>query len=295
MASKSKLLQAQIKEGRRQIKAIADDVRREIAAKVSAAAAKGNFIASAAVRNNLYKEIAADYVRLNKDVNDWTRDRATVVSKAWHTLAVDDIGEAAEASFTFGQFSKKYFDDIVGKINPSTIGSKVAINPRIQGMFANDIRAIRTAVSETIREGALTGMNNIQLTKEMIVKANAIKPGVQFTDAADRTWNSESYFGMLNRTLHANVARETYDDTIIESGFDLVRVNGISSDPDSPCIPFQGEILSLTGQTKGYTTMAEAEAAGLHHPNCIHFESIYIPELTKAEKTALKEAGIARK
>ena len=45
---------------------------------------------------------------------------------------------------------------------------------------------------------------------------------------------------------------------------------GESVYPDSPCIPYQGKVLSLTGRTKGYTTVKEAETNGLFHPNCIH-------------------------
>ena len=38
-------------------------------------------------------------------------------------------------------------------------------------------------------------------------------------------------------------------------------------------------VLSLSGTSAGHGTMAEAEAAGLYHPNCRHSESIYFPEI----------------
>lgn len=272
--NKSKLLEAQIEQGRKELLKITAEARREIETRINDAIKKENFVKAATVRNGLYKAVAAEYIRLNRGVDDWVDKRATTVSKAWHTLAVDDI--PAGTGSTFGQFSKKYFDDIVGKINPATIDKRVGVNAQIGGMLNEDIRAIRTAVSETIRKGALTGMNNIQLTAEMKKAAESIKAGAKFVDKAGKTWNADSYFGMLNRTLHSNVARETYNSTVVDAGFDLVQVNGRSTYPDSPCIPFEGEILSLTGATKGYTTVAEAEAAGLHHPNCVHTESVYI-------------------
>ena len=275
MASKSKLLEAQIKQGKDELLEKARAARLRIQKRIDDAIARKDFILAANVRDTLYKQVAAEYVRLNRGIDDWVDERAMTVSKAWHTLAVDDLPAGTGA--TFGQFSKKYFDDIVGKINPATIDKRVGVNVQIGGMLNNDIRAIRTAVSETIRKGALTGMNNFELTAEMKRAAEAITAGAKFVDKAGKTWNSDSYFGMLNRTLHSNVARETYNSEVADAGFDLVRVDGHSTYPGSPCIPFEGEKISLTGATKGYTTMAEAEAAGLHHPNCIHTESVYIP------------------
>lgn len=84
---------------------------------------------------------------------------------------------------------------------------------------------------------------------------------------------ASTYAEMLARTLTANTYREAAQDSILhqfgEFG-DLVEILGRSVYPDSPCIPYQGQILSLTGKTKGYTTIDEAKANGLFHPNCIH-------------------------
>jgi len=282
--AREKLLLAQTEQGRKQILAITAQARKEIELKILEATSRGDFVKAAVIRDGLYKGIADEYVKLNRGVDDWTKQRATVVSKAWHTLAIDDLPEAASGA-TFGQFSKKYLDDIIGKINPSTIGKRVAMNARIEGMLAEDVRAIRTAVSDVIRKGALTGMNYKEMSAEMKTRAAEIKPAFKFVDKAGKTWNTDSYFGMLNRTLHSTVARETYADTMVEAGLDLVRVEGHSTYPDSPCIPWEGEILSLTGATKGYPTMAEAEASGLHHPNCcVPDTMVECPDLQAASR-----------
>jgi len=112
-------------------------------------------------------------------------------------------------------------------------------------------------------------MNYKEMSAEMKTRAAEIKPAFKFVDKAGKTWNTDSYFGMLNRTLHANVAHETYIDTLVESGFDLVRITGISSDGEkSPCYPYQGEVLSISGTSKKYGSLDDAVAAGLFHPNC---------------------------
>lgn len=84
---------------------------------------------------------------------------------------------------------------------------------------------------------------------------------------------AKDYAKMVSRTTTANIMREGAKDSILETfdgEFDLVEVLGHSEFPNSPCIPYQEQILSLTGITKGYTTVDEAKANGLYHVNCIH-------------------------
>ena len=84
---------------------------------------------------------------------------------------------------------------------------------------------------------------------------------------------ASTYAEMLARTLTANTYREAAQDSILEQFGefgDLVEILGRSAVDCSECKPYEGQILSLTGKTKGYTTIEEARANGLFHPNCIH-------------------------
>ena len=84
---------------------------------------------------------------------------------------------------------------------------------------------------------------------------------------------ASTYAEMLARTLTANTYREAAQDSILEQFGefgDLVEILGRSAVDCSECKPYEGQILSLTGKTKGYTTIEDARANGLFHPNCIH-------------------------
>src|SRR5690606_37576968 len=59
--------------------------------------------------------------------------------------------------------------------------------------------------------------------------------------------------------------------------------NGIIS---HNCRPWEGRVLSLSGATPGYPTLAEAQGSGLFHPSCTHSVSAYIPGLTERPKRA---------
>lgn len=57
----------------------------------------------------------------------------------------------------------------------------------------------------------------------------------------------------------------------IQHGVDLAKIIHLNIHPHCPlCKPFEGKILSLTGKTKGYMSVWEAEQYGLFHPFCDH-------------------------
>lgn len=85
------------------------------------------------------------------------------------------------------------------------------------------------------------------------------------------------YAELVARTTSAEAFRQGATNQILEtmsSYGDLVQINGHTKFPNSPCIPFENAILSLTGKTEGYMTIKEAKAQGLFHPNCIHHFSV---------------------
>ena len=89
---------------------------------------------------------------------------------------------------------------------------------------------------------------------------------------------TENYCKMLARTLTAEADRKAVTD-IIEKTFEpygdlvqFVRRGGqFSEHTCDDCEFLDGAYLSLHGETKGYTTVSEAEAEyDIFHPNCIH-------------------------
>lgn len=75
---------------------------------------------------------------------------------------------------------------------------------------------------------------------------------------------------MLVRTNLAALTRAQQVKTLTENGRDLARISDESADSCDVCSEWGGRIVSLTGATKGYPTLAEAKAAGVFHPNCTH-------------------------
>jgi hypothetical protein len=111
-----------------------------------------------------------------------------------------------------------------------------------------------------------------------------------FTDRAGRRWELASYTEMAVRTVTAQAAVNGALDRFQSFGMDLVIVSDAPAEC-SLCRPWEGKVLSITGRTPGYPTMAEARAAGLWHPNCRHNVGLFIEGVTRPLKAAADPQG----
>lgn len=110
----------------------------------------------------------------------------------------------------------------------------------------------------------------------------------RFVDDKGRHWHLDAYARMAGRTVAGQVAVQGQLDRMGLEGRDIVLVS------DSPrecplCRPFEGKLLSISGAGIGQsfgarqvnTSVPEAIARGLQHPNCTHRLDPYVHGLTK--------------
>ena len=112
-----------------------------------------------------------------------------------------------------------------------------------------------------------------------------------FVDSAGRKWGLDTYAEMATRTATTRALLAGHTDAMVERGVDLVVVSSHPR-PAPVCAPYERKVLSLTGKYPAGThrigdnivrvtaTMHEAEANGLHHVNCRHRHSAYVPGFT---------------
>lgn len=115
-----------------------------------------------------------------------------------------------------------------------------------------------------------------------------------FVDKAGRKWGLDTYAEMAVRNATVRAMRTGHQATYIQHGIDLVVVSS-HKNPAPQCAPFERKILSLTGKYPAGThrigdnivrvkaTMADAEAAGLHHINCAHTHAAFVPGYTRVK------------
>jgi hypothetical protein len=172
---------------------------------------------------------------------------------------------------------------------------------RITRVVLDVYRSITSRASSSTLLGVLTRRQASQRALDQF--ANRGISG--FVDSAGRSWDMASYAEMAVRSVTARAAIEGHVDALAEIGVGLVIVS------DAPlecplCRPWEGETLTLSGQSGPHTIQAEhatqtvgrlrrrpriipvhvagslveARAAGLFHPNCRHSLAAYIPGVT---------------
>ena len=136
-----------------------------------------------------------------------------------------------------------------------------------------------------IRDIIATGKITAQGVREIKADILAIldEELVAMVDKGGRKWKLEVYAEMLARTKLIEAANTGMCNRLLREGYDLVQV---SQHPGACplCVPWEGEILSITGRTEGRSTVDEAKAAGLFHPNCKHRLVPYHPELAEMRR-----------
>lgn len=123
-------------------------------------------------------------------------------------------------------------------------------------------------IFETVARGQITGASIREMRKE--IEARLKKDGL--TAVISKNGNKldlRNYAETLARTEMTKAYNTGHINRMMESGQDLVQVSDHHRECQL-CRPWENRILSITGKTKGYPTVDEAEKAGLLHPNCRH-------------------------
>ena len=143
--------------------------------------------------------------------------------------------------------------------------------------------AVRQQLNFVIAQGKLTGEARVTISNNIkqVLDQNGI---TAIIDKSGRNWTFDNYARMLARTKAVEARNQGLTNRMLTSGYDLVQVSNHGTDHPA-CAVWEGRILSLTGNTPGFPTLAEAKAAGLFHPNCQHAINVIIPDLA-AKTTA---------
>lgn len=151
----------------------------------------------------------------------------------------------------------------------------------MEGIFRASRRVLTYAEKQEIKQqlalGAITGESQRETARQ--VKGYLQEQGLTaLTDRSGKRWELDQYAQMLVRTKAVEARNAGLANTMSQNGYDLVQVSDHgSSHPE--CARWEGQVLSLTGNTPGYPTVDEATADGLFHPNCQHAMNVVEPDL----------------
>ena len=156
-----------------------------------------------------------------------------------------------------------YIEKVDSKIN-SLQQDLTAITESIKSNSEKIIKELKSnPTANTLKEQKKISAQLVEQLKE--------KGITFFTDKIGRKTPIEKYVRMRVFTDSVTIQRTSYFVRAIQYGVDLVRIVHLNIHPTCElCAPFEGKILSITGQQSGYMTIEQAQNYGLFHPNCDH-------------------------
>lgn len=210
------------------------------------------------------KEVKAILDNLKMVSNSWTNQQIPNLYKSGIILADSRL---PKGKVGMSNIHQENVVRLTGNLMKDLTGSIEYVGRRVDDIF-------RSLSLKSLMEGSIEGENRRKATERLVKSLE--KNGISsFQDKVGREWNLKSYSEMVIRTTSRESTNTGLKTRMVERGYDLVEITS-HSDACDKCEPFEGQIFSLTGETKGYPTLDEAEAEGLFHPNCIHVPVPYI-------------------
>ena len=147
----------------------------------------------------------------------------------------------------------------------------------VAGVIGRRVDDVFRTVQLDAASGSVMGYETVKDAAHRLRTDLVAKGLTSFRDAGGKVWDMRTYADMAAITVTTQARNRGTWNEYAAHGEDLVIV---STHPMScpKCQPWQGVVLSITGNTPGYATIQDAEADGLWHPRCRHATALFIPE-----------------
>lgn len=155
-------------------------------------------------------------------------------------------------------------ETIMKDMSNSFGNSLTSLSRSIDGVISRvQSLGIRRTIAELANGGSSVDAISKSIT-DLIDNANIYG----LVDKSGRKWAPDVYARMLARTKLVEARNAGMMNSIVSIGNDLVEVS--SHGAKDQCGPWEGKILSISGNNKYYENVQDAYSGGLFHPNCEH-------------------------
>lgn len=203
----------------------------------------------------------------NEDVQAWVRVN---VAGYYEMGMFDSIKGTFEAGMpvTFNTSLAKFHEEALNSISLETY-QHIASGMEGLKKTATVLLSQETQkrILEELGSGIITGTNRREISRR--IREHIEKEGIEaLLDKGGKRWDLKSYTEMLARTKLTQAYTSGTVNQMVSNGYDLVEVSQHGT-ACHLCKPWEGQVLSVTGKTKGYKTLDQAREGLLFHPNCL--------------------------
>ena len=223
----------------------------------------------------LLKQIGGILDRFTQQSTDYMAKALKAIAKHETGLAISELQEFRDALSHAREwhyaYSEKQVEHACQDVYDHIAGQTTRMKEQIK-------RELREDAADVFRLASVLGTSKKNAYRQLRDKTLTKSPDFKFTDKAGKKWDGKVYLDMLTHTVMSQAQISAYTNTLTNEGHDLVKIpqNGAKD----ACRNWEGKILSLTGATPGFPTLAEAKASGeIFHPRCRHRIVAYDPEI----------------
>ncbi|WP_163530870.1 phage minor capsid protein [Halobacillus ihumii] len=214
--------------------------------------------------------VASRLRTVDKESEEWAKEKIETAFKLGQAETIVALGEAASFDEAIGMVAaSETIVDARRQLVTDTYKDLLQANNK---MKEETIKMVRNVVREQQAKSAAMNQGRrsaTYVTKKELRKMFKKTGNVGIVDKAGRRWKLHTYAEMVTRTkmLQAHVEGTRLEAK--ERNVDLAIVSDHNA--EDACRKFEGQIISMNGETEGFMTYEELRRSNLiFHPNCRH-------------------------
>ena len=249
---------------------------------VADAASSPAAVKDARARDAVYKEILATYKDATEPLDNILRRLITKAGAIGNQAAGLNVASGVDV-VQFNEARLRQYWQYVAPENSKSLAATMT-----ESMSNRAVSQLRTAFVDNFREAGVQGWTARETQKNLQLKWDALagdRDAFRFVDRGGKVWENARYTQMLVRTNSQRVSRESFVDTLTESGRQFAKIS--TDAPDSGCevcSRWAGKILSVGGTDPDFPSYQDALDDGMFHPNCLHRLEPVLPEQVEAAR-----------